>query len=128
MTETQIMYKGKLITLQKLMEILKKEFSKHIGEENSVYINEILEKHIDEYKDFSIWKKYTYIDIFKKCISLLRRKGIIFIINRKGKYFVLKTQSEADYYKGILKKDIIAMHNSIEKADEWVSKEMWKKM
>ena len=128
MSETQVLYKGRLISIQQLMEILRKEFSKHIGEENGITISEILEKNIDDYEGFSVWKKYTYIDIFKKCIALLRRKGIVFIINRKSKYFVMKTKGEANYYKNILRKDIIAMHNSINKADDWVEKQKWKKL
>ncbi len=129
MTETQVLYKGRLITLQQLMEILRKEFSKHIGEENGITIVEVLEKNIGEdYEGFSVWKKYTYIDIFKRCISLLRRKGIVFIINKKGKYFVMKTQKEAEYYKNILRKDIVAMHNSIKRADSWVEQRKWKNL
>lgn len=128
MTKTQVLYKGKIITLEQLMAILKKEFSKHIGFENGINIVELLEKHYEDYEEWSVWKKYTYIDILKKAICLLRRKGIIFIINKKGVYFVLKTKDEADYYKNILKRDIVAMKNSIIKADRWVENKKWRNL
>lgn len=122
------MYKGKLITLEQLIAILKKEFAKHIGEENSITIPEILKKHFEDYEDWSVWKKYTYIDILKKGISIVRRQGDCFIINKSGNYFVIKTQDEADYYKNILTKDIVGMKKSIKKADEWVEEKKWKKL
>lgn len=126
MSKTQVLYKGKQITLAQLMLILRKEFSKHIGEKNGVLISDLLQKHFEDYETWSVWKKYTYIDIIKKCISVIRRQGICFIINKNGHYFVVKTQEEANYYKNILKKDIIGMNKSIKKADEWVQKERWK--
>jgi len=81
MTQTKIVYKGKLVTLEQLIKILEKEFSKHIGEEEGIKIEEILKKYFDDYEDWSVWKKYTYIDLIHKCITLLRRKGNVFIIN-----------------------------------------------
>lgn len=123
---TKIIYKGRLISVEELMKILAKEFSKHIGEEEGISIDEILRKYFEDYEEWSVWKRYTYFDLIHKCISLLRRKGDLFIINRKRKHFVLKTQKEADYYKNILKRDIIAMDKSMVKADEWVRTKKWK--
>lgn len=128
MSKAQVMYKGRLIPLEKLMELLKKEFAKHIGEEYSITMIELLKKYFEDYEEWSVWKKYTYVDIVRKCISVIRRQGEVFIINKNGKYFVIKIQEEANYYKNILKKDIEGMNKSIVKADEWIRLQKWKKL
>lgn len=127
MTETKVIYKGKLITIEELISILKKEFSKnHIGQEEGITLDELVKKNFSDYAEWTVWKKYTYFDIIRRCIASIRRKGGLFIINKGGKFFVLKTQGEANYYKNLLKRDIASMNKSIEKADEWVEKKKWK--
>lgn len=124
----KILYKGKLVTLEQLIEMLKKEFRKHIGEENGISLSDLLEKLFPESEEerWSIWKRYTYIDILRKLIGIIRRKKGVFIMYKKGMYFVMKNQDEADYYKDTLKRDIVGMKKSIVKADEWVEEEKWR--
>ena len=124
--KTKVMYKGKLISLSNLFDLLKAEFKDHIGEENGITLVELLDTFFPENKDWTVWKQYTYMDVMKKAIGVVRRQHGVFIVNQKGNIFVIKRQEEADRYKDILRKDIVGMKKSIIKADMWVQEERWK--
>jgi len=121
-----MIYKNKKLTIREWVILLKKEFAFHNGEDNGITIPLLLKKYFKDYDEWNVWKKYSYIDITKKAIGFIRRKENVFLINKNSLFFVLKTQEEAEYYKAILKRDIIGMKKSIIKADEWVQEEKWK--
>jgi len=126
--KTKVIYKDKVLTLDQFILLLKEKFANHIGFENGISLVDLLAELFEESSDWSIWRKYTYLDIIKKCIGLIRRKHGLFIINKENKFFVLKTQLEADHYKDILYRDIAGMKKSIIKADAWVDQEKWREI
>ena len=127
MTQTLWVAQKKL-TIAEFIKLIKKIFANHIGEENAISLLDLMRKFFPDIDTWEFYKQYTYLSITQKAISKIRRTENVFIINKNGKYFVLKTQQEADFYKNILKKDIIGMNKSIIKADEWIKLEKWKKL
>lgn len=124
--KTKLKYKNHLITSSNLFDLLKEAFKDHVGEENGIALNDLLEQFFPECEDWTVWKRYTYMDCLKKAIGTIRRQHGIFIVNQHGVFFVLKRQTEADVYKEVLRKDIIGMKRSIVRADEWIQEERWK--
>lgn len=103
-------------------------FREHIGKENMIGLDDVFVEVFNYDMNDVPFKRYFWKDFILKRIRLLRRTGRCFITCQNGGYFVLKTQDEADCYKDILKREIKAIKGSLEKADLWVEKELWKRI
>ena len=103
-------------------------FKKHIGEQRGIGIQEILDNLYPENRRWNFWKQLGYREIIKKAIIKLRCDYGILIISRGNLYFIPKEQHEVDYYKNTLKRNIKSMKKSINKADNWIIEEKWKKL
>jgi len=123
-----IIHKEKQISMQELVDILKKLFKKHIGENRGIAIQEILNELFPEVNNWIIWKQIVYTEIIRKAIVHLRCSQGILIISRSSMYFIPNTQEEVDYYKNCLKRNIKQMKRSIIKADSWIEEGKWKRI
>jgi len=118
-----------IATIKEIRERLIKHFRFHIGLENATSPAEIFEVILGIKPDeLDIYKRDYWWRVLKNVMRKMRNEEELFIIHRGHKFFVLQTQEESEYYKGLLRRDIQGMVNSMNKADKWVQKKSWKKI
>jgi len=122
----EVTYKSKQLSMSELVEILRKLFKKHIGENRGISLQEILTELFPENYDWNIWKQIGYVEIIKKAIVHLRCENGILVISKSNLYFIPNTQDEVNYYKNVLKRNIKSMKRSIIKADKWIEGKKWR--
>ena len=117
----QIEIKDLLATIKEMRQRLKILFKFHIGFENStspaeIFINifEVNPETLDPYMRSYWWR------VLQKIMGTLRHDNDLFIVHKGHKYFVLQTQEESNYYKNCLKRTIIGLEKSMQRADAWV--------
>ena len=116
-----------IATINEIRERLKVIFREHIGEEDAITPFDLFEKIYQiNPEELDIYKREYWWNILKVVIRQLRSENELFIINKRTKLFVLKNQKEADWYKGVIDRDIKNLKGAKVKADNWVKEEKWK--
>jgi len=99
----------------------------HVGDEKSITKYEIFVKVFDESpENFDLYKRLFFWNEILKRLHVLRKHMKMFVINKGKLMFILKTKSEAEYFKKRIDNTIKALKTVKDKADEWVDKEGWK--
>jgi hypothetical protein len=112
-------------------------FRFHIGEDEKTTREEVFQQVLgispyaidDKNKPlFDMFKREYWFEKLAESIRRLRRTDRAFIVKKNGKYFVLKTQEEADGYKGVCDSTINKIGRAKDRADSWVKEQKWKKL
>lgn len=112
-----------LATIKEIRFKLRVLFRLHIGFENATSPVEMFYEVYGVNPDsLNPYERSYWWRVLQKVMSQLRHNNDLFIVHKGHKYFVLRTHQEANYYKDILRRNIINMEKSMKRADSWVTK------